>query len=61
MSLLRPNSVKMTQLRAKMMHKMQLPHLAPSIQKLYAKAMTDLACYYWYPPWFLSFTSKRSL
>ena len=61
MSLLRSNSVKMSQLRAKMMHKMQLHHLSPSMQKLYAKAMTDLACYYWRPPWFFSFTSKRSL
>jgi hypothetical protein len=61
MSLLRSNSVKMTPLRAKMMHEMKLHRLTPGAQKLYAKAMTDLACYYWGPSWFLLFTSKRSL
>ena len=50
MSSLRPNPVKSTPLRDKMMREMPLHRLAPSTQTLYAKAMTDLANYYWRSP-----------
>ena len=42
----RPSQTKMTPLRAAMMQQMQLHRLAPGTQQLYAKAITDLACYY---------------
>lgn len=47
---LRPSQAKMTPLRAKMIQQMQLHRLAPGTQQLYAKAITDLACYYWRSP-----------
>ena len=46
----RPSQITMTPLRAKMMQQMQLHRLAPGTQQLYAKAITDLACYYWRSP-----------
>jgi integrase/recombinase XerD len=46
----RSSQTQMTPLRAKMMQQMQLHRLAPGTQQLYAKAITDLACYYWRPP-----------
>ena len=42
----RPSQTKMTPLRAAMMQQRQLHRLAPGTQQLYAKAITDLACYY---------------
>ena len=50
MSSLRPNPVKSTPLRDQMMHEMQLHRLAPGTQQSYAKAITDLARYYWRSP-----------
>jgi integrase/recombinase XerD len=49
-SCLHPNPVKSTPLRDHMMREMQLHRLAPSTQTLYAKAITDLAKYYWRSP-----------
>ncbi len=46
----RPSQITMTPLRAKMMQQMQLHRLAPGTQQLYAKAITDLACYFWRSP-----------
>ena len=46
----RPSQTQRTPLRAKMMQQMQLHRLAPGTQQLYAKAITDLACYYWRSP-----------
>jgi integrase/recombinase XerD len=46
----RPSPTKATPLRATMMRQMQLHRLSPGTQQLYAKAITDLACYYWRPP-----------
>jgi site-specific recombinase XerD len=40
----------MTPLRANMMQQMQLHRLAPGTQTAYAKAITDLAGYYWRSP-----------
>ena len=46
----RPSQTQRTPLRAKMMQQMRLHRLSPATQQLYAKAITDLACYYWRPP-----------
>jgi integrase/recombinase XerD len=46
----RPSPTKATPLRATMMRQMQLHRLSPGTQQLYAKAITDLACYYWRSP-----------
>ena len=46
----RPSPTKATPLRATMMRQMQLHRLSPGTQQLDAKAITDLACYYWRSP-----------
>lgn len=50
MSSLRSNPVKSTPLRDQMMREMQLHRLSPGTQKDYAKAITNLAKYYWRAP-----------
>lgn len=50
MSSLRPNPAKSTPLRDRMMREMQLHRLVPGTQTAYAKAITDLAKYYWRAP-----------
>jgi integrase/recombinase XerD len=51
MSSLRSNPVKSTPLRDRMMREMQLHRLVPGTQTAYAKAITDLAKYYWRAPY----------
>lgn len=51
MSSLRSNPVKSTPLRERMMREMQLHRLVPGTQSAYAKAITDLAKYYWRAPY----------
>ncbi len=50
MSSLYPTHVKSTSLRDRMMREMQLHRLSSGTQKNYAKAITDLAKYYWQQP-----------